>query len=77
MDRHTSFISLHSHPIVERLAVKRNITKKHALSLYYNSDLYKIYEAEDTKLWHFSSVTLAEMLDRELATGKLDFPVEG
>ena len=77
MDRHTSFLSLHSHPIIERLAKKRNITKKQALDLYYNSNFYEMYEKEDTKLWHFSSVTLSNLLNQELTTGKIDFPVEG
>ena len=77
MDKHTAFLSLTSYSIVEDLANRRSISKREALSLYYNSNLYRLYEREETKLWHFSWVALAEMLDNEITTGRLEIPVEG
>jgi hypothetical protein len=77
MDRHTGFLSLYSYPIVTDLAIRNNISKAQALNLYYNSNFYRLYEKESTKLWHFSNVKLGEMLDREIKTGKLEIPVEG
>ena len=71
------FLALHSHPIVERLAQTQGITKKNALDLYFNSHFYKLYERENTKLWHFSNVTLADLLNQEITTGHIEFPVEG
>jgi len=75
--RYAGFMALHSHPIVERLARMRGIPKREALDLFYESDLYRLYERENTKLWHFSSVTLSDMLNQELTDGYIDFPVEG
>ena len=79
MDKETymGFMALHSHPIVENLAVIRNIPKREALDLFYNSEFYKLYEIENTKLWHFSNVTLTDLLNQEITTGQIDFPVEG
>ena len=54
-----------------------NVSKRKALDMYYNSDFYKLYEQENTKLWHFSSITLANLLYQEITTGSIEFPVEG
>ena len=72
-----NFIALHSHPIVENLALLQNIPKRKALDLFYSSDFYRLYERENTKLWHFSNITLADLLNQEITTGQIEFPVEG
>ncbi|MCL2557177.1 MAG: hypothetical protein FWE09_01735 [Treponema sp.] len=74
---HASFMALHSHPIVESLAEDMRITKREALDLFYNSRLYRLYEREETKLWHFSTVMLVDLLRQEITTGHIEFPVEG
>ena len=76
-ENYISFMALHSHPIVEGLSQVRNIPKKKALDLFYNSTFYQLYERENTKLWHFSNVTLTDLLNQEITTGTLEFPVEG
>jgi hypothetical protein len=70
-------MALHSHPIVEKLAETQNIPKNKALDIFYGSKFYGLYERESTKLWHFSNVTLADMLNQEVTTGRIEFPVEG
>lgn len=74
MDNHTGFISLHSHPIVLEVSRQKNISESEALDLFYNSRLYKLYEKEETKLWHFSDLAIADMLIRELETGDAAIP---
>jgi hypothetical protein len=69
-DRHTGFMALHSHPIVLRVAQKKRIPEREALRLFYRSELYKVYEREETKLWHFSRNALGDMLIHEIETGK-------
>jgi len=76
-ESYIGFLSLHSHTIVEILAKKMNVSKRKALDMFYNSDFYSSYELEHTKLWHFSSITLANLLHQEVTTGHIDFPVEG
>jgi len=76
-DNYTGFMALHSHPIVEMLAQMLDVPKRKALDMFYNSVLYRVYERENTKLWHLSNITLTEMLIQEIKTGRIEFPVEG
>jgi len=76
-ENYIGFMALQSHPIVEELAKIRGIPKRDALDLFYNSNLYRLYERENTKLWHFSNVTLTDLLNQEITTGILELPVEG
>jgi hypothetical protein len=48
-----------------------------AVRTVYASKLYELLEKEETKLWHLSSVTLCDILERELRGEPLDIPVEG
>jgi len=70
-------MALLNHPIVESLAKERNISQREALDLFYTSAFYRLYEREDTKLWHFSTVTLTDLLIQEITTWRIEFPVEG
>ncbi len=36
---------------------------------FYHSEVYAILEKEETKLWHFSPLTLFHMFDEEKKTG--------
>jgi len=76
-DSYTGFMALHSHPIINNLAEIKKIPKRTALDLFYNSNFYRLYERENTKLWHFSNVMLTDLLNQELTTGHIEFPVEG
>ena len=76
-DSYISFMALQSHPIVESIAQILNISKRKALDVFYSSAFYRLYEYENTKLWHFSNVTLTDLLFQEVTTGSIDFPVEG
>ena len=76
-DSYYSFLALHSYPVVNELAHMRKISKRKALDLFYGSNFYRLYEYEKTKLWHFSHITLADLLNQEIVTGHTEFPVEG
>ncbi len=41
---------------------------------FYSSKVYFLLEQEDTKLWHFSPLTLFNMYDEERKTGTITFP---
>ena len=43
---------------------------------FYSSEVYSILEQEDTKLWHFSPLTLFHMFDEEKKTGTFVIPEE-
>lgn len=41
---------------------------------FYESKVYSLLEQEDTKLWHFSPLTLFNMFDEEKRTGDFQMP---
>lgn len=43
---------------------------------FYESEVYSFLEQEDTKLWHFSPLTLFNMFDEEKKSGTFTFPEE-
>ena len=47
-----------------------------AANEFYSSDLYALLEQEDTKLWHFSPLTLFNMFDEEKKTCSFTIPEE-
>ena len=62
--------------ILQRLMDEKNISEEKAGSFFYNSELYKKLEIEETKLWHLSSFALYSLLKEELETGKITWPEE-
>ena len=64
-------------PEITSLITKNsNITETQAISLFYKSKLYKELADENSKLWHYSPLTLYTMLQDELLTGNYDYPEE-
>lgn len=47
-----------------------------AANEFYGSDLYALLEQEDTKIWHFSPLTLFNMFDEEKKMGNFEIPEE-
>lgn len=65
-------------PIVENLvamiADKQNMSEDEAITKLYSSKLYAMLEQEDTKVWHYSTLMLYELLTDEETTGNIEFP---
>ena len=47
-----------------------------ASNAFYNSEVYALLEQEETKLWHFSPLTLFHMFGEEQKTGRFTLPEE-
>ena len=62
--------------IMKLLMDNRKITEQQAASLLYNSNLYKVLEDEQSKLWRLSFPILYDLLEEELATGVITWPEE-
>ena len=43
---------------------------------FYHSQVYALLEQEETKLWHFSPLTLFNLFDEEKTTGGFTLPEE-
>jgi len=62
--------------VIKEITKSRNVNEQEAFELLYSSFLYSKLEAESTKLWHLSQLTLANLLNEELETGTIIFPEE-
>ena len=62
--------------IVGLLMVNRGLSLEEATNILYNSQLYKALEDEKTKVWRLGYPLLYDMLEEELATGKITYPEE-
>ena len=47
-----------------------------AVNEFYNSKVYALLEQEETKLWHFSPLTLFKLFDEEQKMGTFELPEE-
>lgn len=64
-------------PQVIQLVINNyKVTDIEATEMIYKSELYSLLEDEETKLWHFSPLTLFNMFDEERITGRITFPEE-
>ena len=62
-------------PQVVGLIVKNcGLDEMTATTLFYKSRVYALLEQEETKLWHYSPLTLFNMYNEERETGDITFP---
>lgn len=62
--------------IVHLIAENYAYDEMTASNEFYNSKAYALLEQEETKLWHFSPLTLFNMFDEEKKTGGFILPEE-
>lgn len=62
--------------IISLIVEKHRMDEVTASRNFYESKVYSLLEEEETKLWHFSALTLFNMYDEELKTGTITFPEE-
>ncbi len=59
---------------VALIAEKDGLDDISALTEFYKSKVYDVLSKEETKLWHYSPMTLYMMYKHEKETGELVFP---
>jgi len=62
--------------VIAETKQRRGINDEKAFPLFYSSKVYSVLETESAKLWHLSPKALVELLDMEIAGGKIIFPEE-
>ena len=62
--------------VIQLIMDSRKMTNIEAANLFYSSALYAALENEESKLWHLSPLTLHELLEEEIETGKINYPEE-
>ena len=60
--------------IVGLISENHSLDEITASKKFYESKVYSLLEEENTKLWHFSPLTLFYMYDEEVKTGNITFP---
>ena len=72
-----SLLQLYTPCVVKEVMRRKNMDERSAIEMFYTSSLYEKYTDERTKLWHFSPVLLVDLLEQELNTGEIEYPIEG
>ena len=76
-EQYAAFLGCALMPMVIQTLLEK--TGEDTLSLlknFYNSEVYALLEDENTKMWHYSPLTIYEMFKSEIETGKIAFPEE-
>lgn len=60
--------------IISLIIEKEKLSDFDALNSFYQSKVYDLLSIEETKLWHYSPLTLYMMWKDEKETGKIIFP---
>lgn len=61
---------------VAMIAEKEGMDEIAAINAFYCSGTYEMLSREETKMWHFSPLTVYTVWKNEKETGKIDFPEE-
>ena len=62
--------------VVQLICENDSVDEITASREFYESEVYSLLEQEDTKIWHFSPLTLYNMYDEEKRTGHFEIPEE-
>lgn len=60
--------------IINLIITKEHIDENTALNLFYESKTYEMLSNEETKMWHYSPLTLYHIWKKERETGELVYP---
>lgn len=61
---------------VALIAEKEKIDEMKAMDEFYQSDVYAKLSEEETKIWHYSPLTIYTMWKHEKETGEILYPEE-
>ena len=62
--------------IVDLIVKNEGIDDISAMNEFYYSKTYEMLSKEESKMWHFSSLTVYSMWKHEKETGEIIFPEE-
>lgn len=63
-------------PLIAEIVKRSSVDELTVTDKLYHSHLYAQLAREELKLWHYSPVTLCDMFEEELKTGKITYPEE-
>ena len=63
--------------VVDIIVREKKLSDITAISAFYRSETYALLEKEETKVWHYSPLTIYNIWNTEKETGKIELPEEG
>lgn len=75
-DQFSAMLAIIVPAVVEQVVKNSNVSERTAIAGFYRSELYRELSDEQSKLWHYSPLTLYTMYQDELLTGTYDYPEE-
>lgn len=73
-DQFTALMPYIVSDLVSLIAESDQLLENIAMEKLYNSQLYKLLEQEELKLWQYSSHMLYSLFQQEQKTGNISFP---
>ena len=63
--------------VVDIIVREEKLSDIEAVQAFYRSETYALLEREETKVWHYSPLTIYNIWKTEKETGKIELPEEG
>lgn len=63
--------------VVDIIVREEKLSDIEAVQAFYRSETYALLEREETKIWHYSPLTIYNIWKTEKETGKIELPEEG
>ena len=77
-EKYSALLSMAIVPLVVDIIVREeHMSDVEAINVFYQSETYALLEKEETKIWHYSPLTIYHIWKTERKTGKIELPEEG
>jgi len=72
--KHSATMRIKITGLVKLLEQRDNLDFHNSLNFIYNSQVFSDLDDEETKIWHYSTETLYDLMQQEKTSGKADYP---
>ena len=77
-EKYSALLSMAIVPqVVDIIVREEHMSDVEAINVFYQSETYALLEKEETKIWHYSPLTIYHIWKKERKTGKIELPEEG
>ncbi len=77
-EKYSALLSMAIVPqVVDIIVREEHMSDVEAINVFYQSETYALLEKEETKIWHYSPLTIYHIWKTERKTGKIELPEEG
>ena len=77
-EKYSALLSMAIVPqVVDIIVREEHMSDVGAINVFYQSETYALLEKEETKIWHYSPLTIYHIWKTERKTGKIELPEEG